>query len=927
MNTHPKLVVCGLIAAIILSLLPNPSLAIKSQESTAKPQDPPALVSQLVQERTPNQDISKHFRKYDLIKMDPGAVAAQVRRNGKLVVKSSVRDFELQMAPHDLRAPEYSAQVIDSRGVAHPLPRTEVTTYKGYVKGLTDAQARMSITERGIEGAIFTRQGRYFLQPARSFSKSAGTDEFVVYEGSDLHKHDGSCGVTLADEVAAQEEEVKIDAMKAISAEATGPVSSNTPLKIVRISTDADGEYVSALGGASQANSQITSIINFVDGIYQSEIGLTFQIVQQNTWADAATDPYTSVTANTRLQQFTNHWVANFPNSGDNRRSIAHLFTGVDLNGATGEGSGTIGIAWINATCRAPNLSYGLSQKFPLNTPGINAATVILTAHEIGHNFSGAHTNQVASDVPFDIEQACENTIMEANIGDGPSFCPFSRSQIAGWANKFSSCLDATATPPPTSQDCPTTPMVGNSVSGSLASGDCRSPSRGVEHFADRYSFNGNAGQRLTITMDGTGFDSYLYLIGPDGYFVSQNDDIGAGNTDSRIPTFTGFITLPQTGVYTIEATSFARLATGSYTITINDPACTISVNQGSFHFPAAGGAGTINVTLTGCASDNAYRVAVNPDTASWIVPEISDGTDAVGSRSINFNVAAHSNAAGRRAFLVVGAASFDFSGGLRIPITQSGTGPDCANTPIALGQTVNGTLSGSDCHSPVRGNGFLADRYTFNASAGQRVVIETSATGLDTFLTLLGPNGVVLLTDDDSGAGANQNSRIPGGNRDLLLGVGGTYTIEVTPFDTTGSGSYSLTLTGTNTVGPAPHIVLEESGPAADQAAAFDSLLGVRDPFSVINPGNLFNPSDPNTRVVIFVANLAPSASVTVNLIDNNSQSHDIAAQDVRAVPNVADFVQVTFRLPSNLPVGTCRIRVTSNGNVSNQATFRIKS
>ena len=66
---------------------------------------------------------------------------------------------------------------------------------------------------------------------------------------------------------------------------------------------------------------------------------------------------------------------------------------------------------------------------------------------------------------------------------------------------------------------------------------------------------------------------------------------------------------------------------------------------------------------------------------------------------------------------------------GLRIPITQSGTGPDCAATPITFGQTLNGTLATGDCHSPVRGNNFFADRYTFNALAGQRIAITTSCT------------------------------------------------------------------------------------------------------------------------------------------------------------------------------------------------------
>ncbi|HKY45811.1 MAG TPA: M12 family metallo-peptidase, partial [Pyrinomonadaceae bacterium] len=750
------------------------------------------MVSQLVQDRTPNEELSKHFRKYDLIKMDPAAAAAQVRRNGRLVLKSSVRDFDLQVAPHDMRSPDYSAQVIDSRGVAHPLPKLEVTTYKGNVKGLAGAQARMSLTERGIEGAILTKQGRYFLQPAQVLSKSAGTDEFVLYESADLHKHDGTCGVTLADEVAAQEGVVKPASTDVIEAEVSGPVNSLTSQKIVRISTDADGEYVAASGGASQANTQIGTILNFVEGIYESEIGVTFQIVQQNAWADAASDPYTSTAPSTRLQQFRDHWNANFPNSGANTRAIAHLFTGVDLDG------NTIGIANFAVTCRNPNFSYGLSQRFP-SSGSITAQTVVLTAHEIGHNFAASHTNQESSDVPFDIERPCEGTIMEANVGTGSAFCPFSRSQIAGHANGFSSCLIDTSAPSPTLQDCPVTPLGGSSANGSLGAGDCRSPSRGVEHFADRYSFSGNAGQRLSITLNTTsGLDPYLFLIGPDGYVVAQDDD-GNGSVNSRIPTSGTSFTLPDTGTYILEVTSFSRLETGSYTLTLNSTGCTLSATPSGTHFPSGGGSLTVNVTLSNCGSDSGYSFRVFPSTESWLTPDL---TTAVGNQSLNFSVAANSNTAGRRAFLIVGGVStgggpVDVAGGIKIPITQSGTGPDCTATPIAFGQTLNGTLSAGDCHSPVRGDGFEADRYTFTASAGQRVVITTSAPigAPDTFLTLLGPNGVVLLTDDDSGGGTN--SRIPGGNRSLTLGLPGTYTIEVTPFDSAGNlGSYSLTLT-----------------------------------------------------------------------------------------------------------------------------------
>jgi hypothetical protein len=124
--------------------------------------------------------------------------------------------------------------------------------------------------------------------------------------------------------------------------------------------------------------------------------------------------------------------------------------------------------------------------------------------------------------------------------------------------------------------------------------------------------------------------------------------------------------------------------------------------------------------------------------------------------------------------------------------------------------------------------------------------------------------------------------------------------------------------------------LMLDQTGPAADQASAIDSILFLRDPFLVLNPANLLNPtSDKNTRVVILVRNLPsvpPASAVVVNLIDSNNNAQDITAQDVRAVPN-QDFIQVTFRLPSGLPAGTCRIRVLSQGLFSNTATIRIRT
>ena len=129
----------------------------------------------------------------------------------------------------------------------------------------------------------------------------------------------------------------------------------------------------------------------------------------------------------------------------------------------------------------------------------------------------------------------------------------------------------------------------------------------------------------------------------------------------------------------------------------------------------------------------------------------------------------------------------------------------------------------------------------------------------------------------------------------------------------------------------PPIQLLPDDSGPAADQVAALDSALFLRDAFQVVNPSNLLNiGSDRNTRLTVFVMNLQlaagePSSSVIVNLLDSNNGSYDVAAEDVRLVPNFP-FTQVIFRLPDNLPIGTCTIRITAHGQISNSGTVRIR-
>jgi len=134
-----------------------------------------------------------------------------------------------------------------------------------------------------------------------------------------------------------------------------------------------------------------------------------------------------------------------------------------------------------------------------------------------------------------------------------------------------------------------------------------------------------------------------------------------------------------------------------------------------------------------------------------------------------------------------------------------------------------------------------------------------------------------------------------------------------------------------TPTPGP-PRLLLEESGPVANLAAALDSVLFVRDPFPVINSADLLNlGGDRNTRVNVFVSNLhllpgETASDITIHLVDSNNQSIDLTAEAVRLVPN-EDFTQVVFRLPDNISIGACTVTVTFHAQVTNPGLIRIRN
>jgi hypothetical protein len=609
-----------------------------------------------------------------------------VRQTGQLLLVTSRGTFDLALAPHDMRAANYRAEAWGDNGV-RVLERAPVRTYKGYVRGSSEAQVRLTIDETTVEGLIITPDRSFFIEPARHYSKAATKTDFLFYDEASIKQSPGECGLTLAEEVRTGIATVDNQSGSATKG-ATIEKAFGPPLEI-SIATEADFEYYTTFGSnVTTANNEILGIMNQVEGIYDTQLGLQFNIIFSRVW-DTASDPYTSpvppateISASTALNEFRTYYNANAP-AGAAGRDIAHMWAGRDFTG------GTIGIAFRPGfECPDAGVAYGISQNITGNRAG-------LSAHEIGHNFNAAHPNQL-NPVPPDCNTSM--TIMNSFITSSTTFCQFSRDQITNHSASNVACLTRLTPPGCTysispsiqpfgtaggnssvnvtagtgcnwavaegaswltitsgemgtgngivnysvtansagprevladiagqqlrvtqaaSASCRITPISpGQTLNGTLATSDCLSGQTDRPNaFIDLYTFTGLAGQQIRIEMsDETTLtpqiDTFLYLFGPDGTVVAENDDIVLGQeTNSRIP-LNGFFTLPQTGTYFIEATSFDNNEAGAYVIslTANAGANTTAFSSANYAVNEGVGANGLGFEGTGLLTVNVTR-------------------------------------------------------------------------------------------------------------------------------------------------------------------------------------------------------------------------------------------------------------------------------------------------------------------------------
>lgn len=169
------------------------------------------------------------------------------------------------------------------------------------------------------------------------------------------------------------------------------------------VAIETDYEFYQIFNNTSAEANYITGLIGYVSTMYYNQINTFVLVGNISLWTTAA-DPWTATDSGCALMEVGKYWN---DNNGAVDRAITHFMSGKSLGG---------GIAWLGVLCNSGfnfNISsYNCSLPYPDNSNyggayGVSGGLsgsfnpgnpqpiwdIVVTSHEIGHNFDSPHTH------------------------------------------------------------------------------------------------------------------------------------------------------------------------------------------------------------------------------------------------------------------------------------------------------------------------------------------------------------------------------------------------------------------------------------------------------------------------------------------------------------------------------------------------------
>lgn len=292
-------------------------------------------------------------------------------RNSPAIVELPLPDGSIQrfrVVQASIMAPELAAQF------------PNIKTFN--IVGIDDPRAngKLDWNDFGFHGMIRKPSGDVFIDP---YSRENITD-YITYFTADFQKDAKDIvpevGVRNSNEV----ERKKKDASSAGEGKAMAMICSGTKLRKYRLALACTGEYAKAATGktaptTSEILSVVTTSINRVDGIYETEAAIRLVLIANETtilYGDPSTDPFNgNNNASTLIDESQSVITSKI---GSANFDIGHTFS-------TGGG----GLADLGCVCTNSTKASGITGS---SKPVGDAYDVDYVAHEMGHQFGGNHT-------------------------------------------------------------------------------------------------------------------------------------------------------------------------------------------------------------------------------------------------------------------------------------------------------------------------------------------------------------------------------------------------------------------------------------------------------------------------------------------------------------------------------------------------------
>lgn len=285
------------------------------------------------------------------------------------------------------------------------MARPDMQLWRGHVEGEAESTVFLGMSEvLGLNGYVLSNGTANVVS-----SGPQGMQQPVVWDANAAAAANGGAPMPLCGGAVLPEGAPALPVQRGPGAERGAFTCKN-----FRVAVECDTEFTSSLysGNVPAAQAYATLLMGAVSEIYQRELNIRIEMPFLRTWG--ANDPYTQTGTCTQLDQFRSYWQSNM---GATSRNTAHMLSGRNLGG---------GCAYLASLCNGT--AYGVSANlnggfpYPLINNNNGNWDIIVSSHELGHNFGSGHTHEIGSYNPI-IDGCGNNDCTLASQGTIMSYC------------------------------------------------------------------------------------------------------------------------------------------------------------------------------------------------------------------------------------------------------------------------------------------------------------------------------------------------------------------------------------------------------------------------------------------------------------------------------------------------------------------------